>query len=173
MAALLGLSCVFGFLKSIGDTFVYLFGVVIVTKLFQALVLRLLADLPWTSGALGMLETFVLVVGGLVFALLILPKEMLAHANDAASVALGTSAVKPAESGRIRRQSRRAVGHEVHEKYQDYRSDDSSWEQSKNSTFSTGSSANDETVNYRLGEQRAERRRRYRRSRRPRRAGTR
>ncbi|MFB9808538.1 hypothetical protein ACFFQF_26870 [Haladaptatus pallidirubidus] len=116
--------CFSGFLKSIGDTFVYLFGVVIVTKLFQTLVLRLLADLPWTSGALGILETFALVVGGLVFALLILPKEMLAHANDAASVALGTSAANQRKAGEYVDKPGERVGHAVHEKYQDYRSDD-------------------------------------------------
>ncbi|WP_066139323.1 hypothetical protein [Haladaptatus sp. R4] len=137
-----------GFLKSIGDTFVHLFGVVIITKLFQALVLRLLADLPWTSSALGVLETFTLVVGGLVFALLIFPKEMLAHANDAASVALGTSAANQRKAGEYVDKAGERVGHAVHEKYQDYRGDDSSWEQSKNSTFSTGTSADDETVNY-------------------------
>ena len=138
-----------GFLKSIGDTFVYLFGVVIVTKLFQALVLRLLADLPWTSGALGVLETFILVVGGLVFALLVLPKEMLAHANDAASIALGTSAANQRKAGKYVDKAGERVGHEVHEKYQDYRSDGSSWDQSANSTFSTGTTANEDTVNYR------------------------
>ncbi|WP_227356088.1 hypothetical protein [Haladaptatus salinisoli] len=138
-----------GFLKSIGDTFVYLFGVVIVTKLFQALVLRLLADLPWTSGALGVLETFTLVVGGLVFALLVLPKEMLAHANDAASIALGTSAANQRKAGKYVDKAGERVGHEVHEKYQDYQSDGSSWEQSANSTFSTGTPATEDTVNYR------------------------
>ena len=138
-----------GFLKSIGDTFVYLFGVVIVTKLFQALVLRLLADLPWTSGALGVLETFTLVVGGLVFALLVLPKEMLAHANDAASIALGTSASNQRKAGKYADKASERVGHEVHEKVQDYRSDDSSWDQSENSTFRTGTSAKEDTVNYR------------------------
>ncbi|WP_227380018.1 hypothetical protein [Haladaptatus halobius] len=138
-----------GFLKSTGDTFVYLFGVVIVTELFQALVLRLLADLPWTSGALGVLETFTLVVGGLVLALLVLPKEMLAHANDAASIALGTSAANQRKAGKYIDEAGERVGHEVHEKYQDYQSDsDSSWEQSDNSTFSTGTSATEETVNY-------------------------
>ncbi|KZN22578.1 hypothetical protein A4G99_19125 [Haladaptatus sp. R4] len=137
-----------GFLKSIGDTFVYLFGVVIVTKLFQALVLRLLADLPWTSGALGVLETFTLVVGGLVFALLILPKEMLAHANDAASITLGTSASNQRKAGKYVDEAGERVGHEVHEKVQEYRSDDSSWDQSDNSTFSTGTSAREDTVNY-------------------------
>ena len=137
-----------GFLKSIGDTFVYLFGVVIVTKLFQALVLRLLADLPWTSGALGVLETFTLVVGGLVFALLVLPKEMLAHANDAASIALGTSAANQRKAGKYVDKAGERVGHEVHEKYQDYQSDGSSWGQSDNTTFSTGTSANQDTVNY-------------------------
>lgn len=137
-----------GFLKSIGDTFVYLFGVVIVTKLFQALVLRLLADLPWTSGALGVLETFTLVVGGLVFALLVLPKEMLAHANDAASIALGTSAANQRKAGKYVDKAGERVGHEVHEKYQDYQSDGSSWDQSDNTTFSTGTSANQDTVNY-------------------------
>ncbi|WP_435158039.1 hypothetical protein [Haladaptatus sp. DFWS20] len=139
-----------GFLKSIGDTFVYLFGVVIVTKLFQALVLRLLADLPWTSGALGVLETFTLVVGGLVFALLVLPKEMLAHANDAASIALGTSAANQRKAGKYVDKAGERVGHGVHEKYQDYQSDGgSSWDQSANSTFSTGTSAREDTVNYR------------------------
>lgn len=138
-----------GFLKSIGDTFVYLFGVVIVTKLFQALVLRLLADLPWTSGALGVLETFILVVGGLVFALLVLPKEMLAHANDAASIALGTSAANQRKAGKYIGEAGNRVGHNVHEKYQDYQSNDgSSWEQSDNSTFSAGTSATEDTVNY-------------------------
>ncbi len=140
--------CFSGFLKSIGDTFVYLFGVVIVTKLFQSLVLLLLSKLPWTSSALGALETFALVVGGLGFALLILPKQMLAHANNAASVALGTSTANQRKAGEYVDKAGERVGHEVHEKVQDYRSDNSSWEQSANSTFSTGSSADDETVNY-------------------------
>ncbi|GAA0255525.1 hypothetical protein GCM10009000_085320 [Halobacterium noricense] len=138
-----------GFLKSIGDTFVYLFGVVIVTKLFQALVLKLLAELPWTSSPLGVLETSALVVGGLGFALLILPRQMLAHANDAASVALGTSASNQRKAGEYVDKAGERVGHEVHEKVQDYRSDDSSWEQSENSTFRTGTSAKVDTVNYR------------------------
>ncbi|RBI58314.1 hypothetical protein DMJ13_27340 [halophilic archaeon] len=135
-----------GFVKSIGDTFVYLFGVVIVTKLFQAFGLAALSELNWASGFAGALESLAILLGGLIFLLLLFPRSMLSHANDAASVALGTSASNQRKAGRYVEEAGSRVGHGVHEKYKDYRSSDddgddgTNWEQPDGSTFGVGSS---------------------------------
>jgi hypothetical protein len=82
-----------GLAKSLGETVTYLFGVVIALKLGQALIVRLVFEVGLTGGgAGGVLIRTMLTVGALLFAFIILPKNMLNHANDAASVSLGMSA---------------------------------------------------------------------------------
>jgi len=112
-----------GFVRSLGQTVIYLFGVVVAMKFVQALVVRLLFELPWWDGNLFTpLASLAMTVGGLGFALVLFPKAMMDHANDAASVSLGTAAAHR-EGGRYVEQSADRAYEAVHGKYESYRSE--------------------------------------------------
>lgn len=112
-----------GFVRSLGQTVIYLFGVVVAMKFVQALVVRLLFELPWWDGNLFTpLASLAMTVGGLGFALVLFPKAMMDHANDAASVSLGTAAAHR-EGGQYVEQSADRAYEAVHGKYESYRSE--------------------------------------------------
>lgn len=77
--------------RSLGQTILYIFGVVVATKFMQAILAGLLFSLPLTGGAASVLVQLAVYIGGIAFALLIFPKSMLDHANDSASFSLGAS----------------------------------------------------------------------------------
>lgn len=112
----------YGFARTIGETLVYLFGVAIVTKVGQALMARFLLELQWT-GIDDAVVMLIVLTAGVAFMLIIFPKKMLDHANDAASVSLGMSGSRQ-EAGRYIEQSKKRVG-QVQEKVNDWRTDES------------------------------------------------
>jgi hypothetical protein len=110
-----------GFVKSLGETVTYLFGVVVALKLVQALIVRLLFELPlWGDGAGTALVSMLMTVAGLAFAFIIFPKNMIDHANDAASVSLGMGAAT-SRGGEYGERSIDRVYDSVHGTYQSYR----------------------------------------------------
>ncbi len=122
----------FGLARSLGETLVFLFGVVIATKIGQALIARLLFTLDW-QGISPSSVVYVLSLGAGVFVMLIyFPWKMLEHANDAASVSLGMSAGARAagragESAKARANER--VG-QVGDRYRNWRTTSTSTETS-------------------------------------------
>jgi len=113
-----------GFVKSLGETVTYLFGVVVALKLVQALIVRLLFELPlWGEGAGTTLVSMLMTVAGLAFAFIIFPKNMIDHANDAASVSLGMGAAT-SRAGEYGERSADRVYDRVHGAYQSYRGSD-------------------------------------------------
>lgn len=82
-----------GTAKSMGDTWIFLYVLLIGLNISQSIVLLTLFNLPWGASSLGTALAPVATVVGLAFALIYLPKEMLEKANDAAAVGLGLSAM--------------------------------------------------------------------------------
>ena len=117
-----------GFLESIGNTVVFLFEVVLVLKVIQAASLRILFALPFHS-IHGTATSLAIILGGLVFALIILPKSMLNHANDAASFGLGIRSAQ-SKTTDYAEKARERVGDEVVQRYEDYTSDNFTSERS-------------------------------------------
>ncbi|MWG36618.1 hypothetical protein [Halomarina oriensis] len=110
-----------GFVKSLGETVTYLFGAVVALKLVQALIVRLLFELPlWGEGAGTTLVSMLMTVAGLAFAFIIFPKNMIDHANDAASVSLGMGAAT-SRAGEYGERSVNRVYDRVNGTYQSYR----------------------------------------------------
>lgn len=100
-----------GTFRSWGVVPLYLYGLLIGTKIVQSAILRWLFSISWTSaeGALlGPLVTF----AGLAFALYWFPKQMIQQASQAASVGLGMSAFEQADRDTLSH-ARERVGHEV------------------------------------------------------------
>ncbi|MFD1514503.1 hypothetical protein [Halomarina rubra] len=109
-----------GFVKSLGETVTYLFGAVVALKLVQALIVRLLFELPlWGEGAGTTLVSMLMTVAGLAFAFIIFPKNMIDHANNAASVSLGMGAAT-SRAGEYGERSVERVYDRVHGAYQSY-----------------------------------------------------
>jgi hypothetical protein len=109
-----------GFVRSLGQTILFTFGVVVFLKITQALFLRLLFELPVAGD--GALMSLVLQVAGLAFVLIYWPKTMLDHANDAASMSLGVSAAVREGGKAFDRGSNRAAA-VVRDRYDSYRGD--------------------------------------------------
>jgi len=112
-----------GFIRSLGQTILYTFGVVVFLKIMQALLLRLLFELPLVTGDAATLVGLVLQIGGLFFVLIYFPKTMLDHANDAASVSLGMSAAAREGGAAFDRGGERARAL-VRDRYETYRGGD-------------------------------------------------
>ena len=84
-----------GFARSLGQTITYLFGVTVGLKLVQALLVRGIFEVGLMTDTAGeALAALIMTTAGLLFVFVILPKNMLSHANDAASVSLGMSAAQ-------------------------------------------------------------------------------
>lgn len=82
-----------GFLKSLGDFVIYLYGGLIALNVAQAMILRFVFELPWYTGSLtGSLMGFLGTTAGLAFALIWLPKSMLVKVTAGSAVGLGVSA---------------------------------------------------------------------------------
>ncbi len=110
-----------GFIRSLGETVTYLFGAVVALKLVQALVVRLLFELPlWGAGAGTTLVSMLMTVAGLAFAFIVFPKNMIDHANDAASVSLGMSSARQ-QGEDYGEKSLERVYDSVHGTYSSYR----------------------------------------------------
>ena len=128
-----------GFVKSLGETVTYLFGAVVALKLVQALIVRLLFELPlWGEGAGTTLVSMLMTVAGLAFAFIIFPKNMIDHANDAASVSLGMGAAT-SHAGEYGERSVERVYDRVHGAYQSYDDGDGKSAAGKPSVGSVGS----------------------------------
>ncbi|WP_433631028.1 hypothetical protein [Halomicrococcus sp. NG-SE-24] len=110
------------FAQSIGQTFIYIFGVTVVTKLFQAFIARLLFMLNFGQSFQSTVMTTLMIGVGIAFLLIYFPKQMLDHANDAASVSLGVGAAGSNQVGQYAAKANDRVG-QVHEKVEDYRAD--------------------------------------------------
>ncbi|MWG35280.1 hypothetical protein [Halomarina oriensis] len=109
-----------GFVKSLGQTIIYLFGVVVAMKLVQALVVRLLFELPWGESVSTSVAATGMTVAGLGFALILFPKAMLDHANDAASVSLGLNSAHR-QGGKYVETSMQRGYERIHDSYTTYR----------------------------------------------------
>jgi hypothetical protein len=109
------------FAQSIGQTFIYIFGVTIVAKLGQALIGRFLFSLQFESFG-SSLMTFIMIGVGVVFMLVYFPMKMLQHANDAASVSLGVGGPSRRQVGQYADRANERVG-QIHDKVETYRAD--------------------------------------------------
>jgi hypothetical protein len=77
-----------GYLRSVGDFVLYLYGGIITLKVGQAMILRLVFELPWGSDVSGFLG-FIATLAGVAFALILFPAAMLRRVTMGSAVGLG------------------------------------------------------------------------------------
>lgn len=112
-----------GIIRSLGQTVIYTFSVVVAMKVVQALIARFLFTLPLDGDGFTPLIALLIILGGVLFTFIFFPKSMLDHANDAASVSLGVSGAEK-KGGEWAERSAGRVREEVMGRYQSYRSTD-------------------------------------------------
>ena len=123
MVAWAGYANAIGIIRSLGQTIIYLFSVVVAAKVIQALIARFLFTLPFDGGGATPLITLLMTVGGVAFTFIIFPKSMLDHANDSASVSLGMSSAEQ-RGGEFAERSVERVRDRVSGSFQSHRSPD-------------------------------------------------
>jgi len=77
-----------GYLRSVGDFVLYLYGGIITLKVGQAMILRLVFELPWGSDLSGFIG-FLATLAGVAFALILFPAAMLRRVTMGSAVGLG------------------------------------------------------------------------------------
>ncbi|KOX92718.1 hypothetical protein AMR74_16715 [Halorubrum tropicale] len=77
-----------GYLESIGNFVLYLYGGLITLQVGQSMILRLVFELPWGSNISGFLG-FMATIAGIAFALILFPAAMLRQVTVGAAVGLG------------------------------------------------------------------------------------
>jgi hypothetical protein len=77
-----------GYLRSVGDFVLYLYGGITTLKVGQSMILRLVFELPWGSDLSGFLG-FLATLAGVAFALILFPAAMLRRVTMGSAVGLG------------------------------------------------------------------------------------
>jgi len=83
-----------GTIESIGNFWIWLFGLLLGVNILQGIALRFIYVLPWDSGISGPILGLITSIIGLAFALVYLPYMALQTADRAANVGLGMSSLR-------------------------------------------------------------------------------